>query len=416
MTTTASHVPDELITDFDIYDPALCMPEDVIQDRVTEMARRGPVLYSTAHGGHWVVTGYEQVNEVLRQPEIFSSHPNMIMREGVMGRFLPLEVDPPDHTGYRRTLLPLFSPSRMKLLEHRTREIVTELIDGFAAQGECEFVSAFAHELPARVFLALMGLPLDDAPRFSEWTNTVLMGKPGGTEEESNQARAEAVMGIAGYFAGVIADRRDKPVDADADVITAVVNNPLDLEGAEPRALADEELQQLFFLTMIAGLHTTQGSLAWGVMHLAQHPDTRRELIDDPARLPDAIEEILRMEAAVMPGRRATRDYELGGVRLREGDQLILALCGANHDARAFPEPEELSLERKPNRHVSFGGGRHQCIGRHLARLELRVAFEELHRRIGDYELAGPMMCHPSQTRGVVAMPIRFTPEAATAV
>lgn len=408
-TTAVPDVPEDLIVDFDIYDPTLSMPQDTVQERIAELAQKGPLVWSTAHGGHWVVTHYEQVHSVLHDPETYSSYPNALITAALTGRFLPLEADPPEHTAYRKVLQPLFSPMRMKALEGEIRREVNELVDEFIEAGQCEFVSAFAHVLPARVFLALVGLPIEDAPQLNDWVAAALMGKPGASEEESNAVRGQAAMEVGGYFGKLIHERRGQEVTEDSDVITVVVNTPVELDGEE-RALTDEELIQLFFLTLIAGLHTTQGSLCWGVMHMSRRPEERRKIVDDPSRLPAAIEEILRIEAAVLPGRRATRDADLGGQQIREGDQLLLALCGANRDAEQFENPGDVSFERGTNKHLSFGGGRHRCIGAHLARLELRVAFEELHRRLPDYALAGDPMIHPTQTRGVLAMPISFTP------
>ena len=192
-------------------------------------------------------------------------------------------------------------------------------------------------------------------------------------------------------------------------MVSVVINTPFEL-GGDQRMLTDEELIQLFTLTLLGGLHTTQGSLAWGIMHMSESPEARERLIEDPDLLKDAVEEILRIEAAPFPGRRATRDVELGGVEIRKDDMVMLALCGANRDGEQFPEPNQVSLDRKPNKHVTFGGGRHRCIGAHLARLQLRIAFEEIHKRLPDYEVAGTPQFHSSQTRGVLEMPIRFTP------
>src|SRR6266542_4819353 len=157
MSTSVAEAPAHLVVDFDIFDPTLCIPEDTIQERAAELAQLGPVVYSTAHGGHWLVTRYAEVHDVLHDPQLFSSNPNFILHAGG-DRFLPLETDPPEHTAYRNVLQPMFSPQRMKALEQEIRAIVTDLIDGFIERGECEFVSEFAHELPARVFLAQMGL------------------------------------------------------------------------------------------------------------------------------------------------------------------------------------------------------------------------------------------------------------------
>ena len=407
--TTAAHIPTELVVDFDVYEPGLATPVDVMQERVAELARKGPVVYSPAYGGHWIVTRYKESREVLTDPETFSSFPNNLVTPADFGKFIPLELDPPEHTAYRRVLQPLFSPQRMKRLSDDIRTVVNELIDQFAARGEAEFISEFAHELPARVFLALMDWPLEDAPLFTEATDAVLFGKPGGTQEESDQARIMAGLNIAGYFQKVIEDRRTNPHD---DATSALIHTEVKLPDGTTRLLNDEELNRMFFLLLMGGLHTVQGSLAWAIVHLVNNPDQRAEIIADPTTIPRAADEILRIEAAVVPGRRATRDVELGGVQITKDDQLILMLCSANRDDDEFSSPNDLDISRSPNRHLSFGSGPHHCLGAHLARVELTVALEELHRRIPDYQLSesDPPVFHSTQVRGCHRMPITFTP------
>ncbi len=411
MTTTTDTVPAELVVDFDVYDPALAAPKDVFQQRVQELAAVGPVVYSPHYGGHWVVTQYKEVAEVLRDPARFSSYPNNLVPHG-FGKFIPLEYDPPLHTVLRHALQPLFNPNRMNALEPQIRAIVTELIDGFAARGSAEYISEFAHELPARVFLALMGWPLQDAPMFTEATDTTLHGVPGGTEEESAAARAAAAARMMNYFGAVVTDRRNRSVDA-SDVTASIINSYIEIDG-EVRQFTDEELCNIFMLLLIAGLHTTQGSLAWGIIHLAAHPDQRATLVADPSLIPAAVEEVLRMEAAVSMGRRVVHDTELGGVRLRAGDQMLVMLAGANRDGREFDNPDDVQVSRTPNRHLSFGTGPHRCLGSHLARVELRIAFEELLRRLPDIEPDPdrPSVSNTAQVRGVLELHTRFTPEA----
>lgn len=414
MTTTTTEVPEHLKVDFDIYDPALAAPADVMQEKIAELAARGPVVYSTAHGGHWLVTGYDEVHAVLRDAETFSSHPNNLVDAGA-GKFIPLELDPPEHTAYRHALQPLFNPARMRRLEPEIRDIVNRLIDGFAARGEAEFISEFAHELPASVFLSLMGWPLEDTAMFTEMTDVALTGKPELGEKESNTARQEAAQRMFGYFGEIIARRRTM-ADPGDDITAQIINSPLKVDGDE-RPPTDEELSRMFFLLLIAGLHTVQGSLAWSIMHLSADAAQRRQLIDDPSRIPEAVEEILRIEAAVAPGRRVTRATELGGVRLKAGDQLLVLLAAANRDTSEFGDSSKLRIDRSPNRHLSFGSGPHRCLGSHLARIELRIALEEIHRRIPDYRPApgSTPIAHASQVRGVVQLPITFTPEHARA-
>ncbi|TAM69854.1 cytochrome P450 [Mycobacterium sp.] len=409
MTTAMDRVPPELVTDFDVYDPALASPVDVFQQEVAKLAAKGPVVYSPAYGGHWVVTGYKEVHQVLTDSETFSSYPNNLVTPVDFGKFIPLELDPPEHSAYRQVLQPLFSPQRMKKLSDDVRGVVNQLIDGFAATGRAEFISEFAHELPARVFLALMDWPLEDAPLFTEATDVVLFGKPGGTPEESDQARIEAGLTVAAYFQKVIEDRRSNPRD---DATSTLINTEVALPDGT-RLLADQELILMFYLLLMGGLHTVQGSLAWAIVHLIDNPSQRDLIIADPAVIPKAVEEILRIEAAVAAGRSAARDTELGGVNIAAGDQLLLMLCSANRDLQTFSAPADFDINRSPNRHLSFGAGVHRCLGSHLARIELTMALEELHRRIPDYQLveSDPPVFHSTQVRGCLRMPITFTPE-----
>ena len=409
MTTAMDRVPPNLVTDFDVYEPSLATPVDVFQQRVAELAAKGPVVYSRAYGGHWVVTRYKEIQQVLTDPKTFSSYPNNLVTPADFGKFIPLELDPPEHTAYRQVLQPLFSPQRMKKLSDDIRTVVNGLIDEFAPKGQAEFISEFAHELPARIFLALMDWPLEDAALFTEATDVVLFGKPGGTQEESDQARISAGLTVAGYFQKVIEDRRSNPRE---DATSKLINTEVELPNGT-RLLEDQELILMFYLLLMGGLHTVQGSLAWAIVHLVNNPAQRDLIVADPAVIPRAVEEILRIEAAVAAGRRATSDVELGGVSIAEGDQLLLMLCSANRDPDAFPHPTDFDINRSPNRHLSFGAGVHRCLGSHLGRVELTIALEELHRRIPDYQLveSDPPIFHSTQVRGCLRMPITFTPE-----
>lgn len=402
-TTTA---PENLRVDYDLYEPV-----DRVNETVAELAKMGPLVWSSAHGGHWIVTRYAEAHEVLRDAETFSSYPNNLVLKDVGPPMIPVESDPPDHGAYRKALQTLFSPNRMKAIEGQIRDVVNELIDGFAARGEAEFVAEFAHELPARVFLALMGWPHDDAPMFTDATDAILLGKPGGSDEESNQARVQAQQQLFGYFAEVVRDRRDNPA-GQGDITESIITTPVDFPDGE-RLLTDDELHNMFFLLLIAGLHTVQGTLAWSIIHLAAHPDQRQMIVDDLSLIPDTVEEMLRFEAAVSMGRRVTRDTVLGGQQLRAGDQLLVILAGANRDAEEFDAPDDLQIDRTPNRHLAFGAGAHRCIGSHLARIELRISLEEIHRRIPDYAVNPdrPVQSHGGSVRGVVQLPILFSPE-----
>jgi cytochrome P450 len=414
MPTTVADVPPHLVVDFDVYDPKHTIPVDRMQENVGELAKLGPLVWSTAHGGHWVVTHYREVQDILRQPDLYSSFPNNLVNAAA-GRFMPLEIDPPDHTAYRKALQPLFSPKRMRALEEEIRKVVTELIDAFAKKGSAEYISEFAHELPSQVFLRLMGWPIEDVGMFAEAADIVLYGRPGDTPEQANQSRMECAMQMYGYFTNIIGERRAR-LDAGeppSDITEEIMAQTLDLEDGL-RPLNDEELGRSFFLLLQGGMHTVQGSLAWGLMHLSQNPEQRQLLLDDPGKIPAAVEEILRLEAQVSAGRRATRDVELGGVQVKADDQMLVMLCSANRDAAEFENPDDMHIERSPNRHLTFGSGPHRCVGSHLGRLELQIAIEELNRRLPDYRMDpdNPPVVMPSQVRSVQKLPIVFTPES----
>ena len=403
MPTRLEDVPEELIVDFDINDHTLA---DVVHERLAQIRAAHPVAYSTAHGGYWVVTEYKLVHELLRDWEAFTSAESAIPPSPV--RPLPLEYDPPEHTEYRRALNALFSPPRMKALEGDIRASATRLLDTFAADGRCEFVSAFAHPLPTAIFLSLMGWPLEDAPRFAEWNYEIVLGKPGGTEEENFAARIAACAAVWEYFTEMLEHRRRDP---DVDDVTGLL---LKAEYRGERPLRDDEVLAALWLLMVGGLHTTRGVLSFGMIHLAQNPDQRQRIIDDPSLIPGAVEELLRLDAPVAPLRVLAKPVTLGGVQLQEGDRVLAVLCAANRDGAEFDCPADVRVDRPGNRHLTFGAGPHRCVGSHLARLELAIAFEEIHRRIPDYRLVPgrPPSRHHTQIRGVHDLWLEFTPES----
>lgn len=389
----------EISYDFDIHSPEIA---DTVYDVYAEMREKCPVAHSPHYGGHWVATKYDAIHEVLRNPGVFSSEsvnvPGTIGQDGPM---IPIEVDPPDHQIYRKLINPLFSPKRMADLEPRIREITNELIDDMLKHERVDFVEAFAKELPSKVFLALMGWNLDDSAKFNHWADTIVLGEPGADEERATEVRMAAAMEVYAYFAEMIDERADS---GDTEDITQILING----KFEDRELTQFEVLNILFLFLIGGLHTVQGQLAHTVIYMAEHPETRKQLVNDLSLVPTAVEEMLRWESAVCPARVVKEDYVLDGVQLKAGDKILIPFASANHDADQFPDPDTVDLARDPNPHIAFGAGNHRCVGSHLARLELRIAFEELHRRIPDYRLDpdDPPVRHLSQVKGVVSLPL----------
>ncbi|KAA9153970.1 cytochrome P450 [Amycolatopsis acidicola] len=401
MSTPKTAESPELQTDFDIHDPANA---DSVYESYARLRSQCPVSHSTAYSGHWVFTRYEDIHRIVRDPEVFSSEcVNIPPTIGQDGPMIPLEVDPPDHTVYRQLLTPLFSPTRMAAIEPEVRKIVNELLDEMAGQERVDFITAFAKPLPTKVFLTLMGWPLSDAPKFHHWTDTIVLGKPGASEEEATEVRMAAAMEVYAYFAEML-DERMENGGGDQDDVTAVLVNG----KFQDRELTQFEMLNILFIMMIGGLHTVQGQLAHSVIYLAEHPEKRRQLVDDLDLVPTAVEEMLRYESAITPARVVKQDVEIGGVQLKEGDRILIPFGAADRDPEKFDDPDDVDLTRDPNPHLAFGGGRHRCLGSHLARIELRIAFEELHKRFPDYRLdpADPPHRHLSQVKGVEKLPL----------
>jgi cytochrome P450 len=322
---------------------------------------------------------YEDVLWAMKHPEVFSSAPEAV-DIGQDQPLIPLQVDPPDHAKYRRFLDPEFSPKKMAALDADAREAVNRLIDGFVDRGACDFHEEFATPLPSSIFLALMGLPKSDLPTFLRWRDDTI--RPD-TEDLDEAAAIRDRVGseITAYFESSLAERRGAPDDS---LLYRIAVGEVD-----ERPLTPEEQLGICHLLMLGGLDTVTATLDCMVLHLAREPERRRAIVEDPTLVAPAVEELLRHETPVtMVIRMVKQDCEVGGVKLHAGDSAILLLGAGNADPAEFSDPEAPDFAREGNRHLAFGGGPHRCLGSHLARLELRVALEELHRRIPDYRVA----------------------------
>ena len=364
-----------------------------------------PVAHSEMHDGFWVVSKYEDVHFVCQHPELFSSHPAHIPPNMGQDRpVIPLEIDPPDHARYRQILSPVFAPPKMQALVPTIRATVNAMIDTFIERGRCEFVSEFAEPLPTHIFLEMMDWPVADAGQFHAWKDVIIHGVPG-DEEASMAARIEAGTELYTYFAEILDDRTESPRD---DVMSTLIASTF---GGE-RPLSQFEILDIVFLLLIAGLDTTSGALGNAFVHLAQRPDLRDRLVADPGLIPAAVEEMLRYESHVATGRRLVSDTSVRDTPFKEGDRVLVLFGSASRDEDEFPAADEIVLDRDPNRHLAFGVGPHRCIGSHLARLELVIAFEELHRRLPDYRLVAGTTPEQQLTfvRTTRRLELEFTP------
>jgi cytochrome P450 len=336
-------------------------------------------------GGYSVnLSRYKDVMWALRHPEVFSSKD--VVNIGNDMPLIPLSVDPPDHAKYRHLLDPEFSPKKMAALEPEARALVNRIIDEFVTRGECEFHEDFATPLPSTIFLALIGLPQSDLPQFLQWRDDTI--RPNAKNEvDAQRIREAAGRAISEYFETALVEKRRNPDDR---LLSRIVTAEVD-----GRPLTQAEMLGMCHLLLLGGLDTVTATLDCMIAYLAQHPERRRAIVAEPALMNPAIEELLRHQTPVMMVPRVVaQDVEIRGVAIAAGDGATLLLGAANCDGAEFDDADEMSLDRGANRHLAFGGGPHRCLGSHLARMELRVAMEEFHKRIPEYELAAGAEVH----------------------
>jgi cytochrome P450 len=352
------------------------------QPAYAELRRRCPVGRMVLSGAP-VISRYEDVLWALRHPEIFSSEMEMHMQLGTERPMIPQQIDPPAQTRYRKLLDPHFSRRKMEELAPAVARHARELIDGFAAKGECEFDSAFAIPLPCTAFLHLLGLPLSDLSFFLELKDDIIRphkGRPSVPPGDLQPVRNAAGARNYEYFRRALDEREARPRD---DMLTALSRAEIDGER-----LTRNDILDICFLLLLAGLDTVTSTLGCNMTYLATNPDQRRRLVEQPTLIPGAVEELLRWETPVVAVPRVVKqNVTLSGVELKEGELATLLLGAANTDDEHFEDAQRVDFERERNIHAAFGAGPHRCLGSHLARMELRVAMEVWHERIPEYAI-----------------------------
>ncbi len=375
------------------------------------LREHAPVYWDeTADGGLWGVARYADIMEVSRQLELFCSGKSSRPERD---SWIPsmINLDDPQHKRRRNLVNRGFTPRRVAAHEPMLRKLTTELLDAVSPRGECDFVTEIAQWIPMAVIGDMLGMPREHHAELLRWSDELLGGGEVAAIADDGERRARQASVALEYWSyarSVIADRKERPQD---DLISILVNAELDGDR-----LTEEEILQESLLILIGGDETTRHVMTGGLLALIQHPDQKRRLAADPDRhILTAVEEMLRWVSPIQNmNRTATRDTVFGGQKIREGDRLLLLYPSGNRDAAEFPEPDRFDVTREPNRHVAFGGfGTHHCLGATLARLELKVLFEELLRRFPDIELATsePLPIRPSNfIVGLEQMPVRFTP------
>jgi cytochrome P450 len=358
-------------------DPALSNFQRL--DEVQAQCR--PYLRVDEAPGYWVFTDHEAIVEGLQHPEQFSSSVIVPTEPDPPYKWIPVMLDPPEHNKWRHLLGLYFSPGRVKALETEQREFAVGLINRFRANGRCDFYADFAAVFPTTIFLQIMGLPLDRLGDFMVWEAKILHATP-----ESDPDRSIAIgamMEVVAYFSALIAERRDVPESRGDDIVSHAIE--WEIDGEKP---SDNDLLSCMLLLFMAGLDTVAAQLSYSFYHFANHPADRQAIVDDPSRVPLAVEELLRAYPIVQTARKATKDMEFRGCPIKKGDMVAFPLAMANRDPVVFARGGTVDLDAPRPRHIGFGAGPHRCLGSHLARQELTVALQEWHRLIPDYEVA----------------------------
>ena len=380
-----------------------------------ELRRNEPVSWSAAPSswdpdegpGYWNLVRAADISAVTRDSQTFSSwRGGVTIPSSAVGsldaiRAMMIGKDPPEHSAQRTIVNSAFLPGRIAALEAQVRANVRHVINAVIERGQCDLVAEISAPLPMSMVADLLGVPENDRSQLFRWTDAIV----GFNDPDAALSSADAVAEATAYMMELDRERQRKPAD---DLITVIGRAEVNGER-----LALEQRAGIFIHLFAAGVDTTRATLALGMEALIGHPEEKKKLAEDPSLIATAVEEINRWTSVVLYMRRtAMCDTEIGGRKIREGDAVVCWQAAGNRDPELFDDPYRFDVSRASNRHLAFGGGgRHLCLGASLARLELRIAFQELLRRCPDLELAGPPQRIPANwLQNVKKMPVRFTP------
>jgi cytochrome P450 len=373
-----SHIEPGDVVDYDIYGDSRFRATGDLHEGLFKLAEEeGRGIHWTPHnGGHWFINDHELLFQAARDPELFSNNTEaagdgpMVMIPPMEGggepHFGPQSMNPPRHGVYRMPLMKVFAPNEIKRMEAGIRALATDLITTLAPVGRGEFLKAVAEPLPVTVFMKMMGMPVSRLAEFRGWMGNMM--------SIDNGKRAFAFSSVNRAMGELIEARRAKRED---DLISRLLDS--DIAGHPPTM---EDMQSYCLLLFTAGLDTLVNAFTFGMYHLACHPELQERIRADRALIPALIEEVLRRYAVVMLPRVVGRDAEFGGVRLKKGERALLMLPAGNLDPKSFPTPMTFDIDRENKAHMTFGSGPHRCVGSHLARLEMRVFYEEWFARM----------------------------------
>ena len=373
--------------------------------QLEQLRDRGPILWNT-NGAYWIATRASLVREIFQSPTVFNNDSISPGDPDPAYKWIPSNINPPQHVQFRQILNHAFGPTSVARVAPKTREYARSAITSIRNRGHADLMAEFAGTYPTRVFLEIVDLPWQEAPMFTTWADTIfngLFGNSGATIQDAMAAMAS----IREYFTIAMAERRANPRDPEHDFLSHIMRSEIDGEPIE-----DDDVLNIFNQLVIAGLDTVKTTLGYSFLHLATHAGDRRRLANDPAIIPNAVEELMRAYGFIMEGRKLGEDVEFHGCPMKEGDMVMLMLPAAMRDSDAYDHAGDVDFDRPNVTHLAFGGGPHRCLGSHLARMELQVGLSEWHTAIPEYELD----CDPDEIRerggqlSLRSLPLRWKP------
>lgn len=374
------HVPAELVLDYDpVNGPEIQAFPPSVLDGLRDKHR---AFYTAFGGGYWILTRHEDIRAAYEDPELFAQ-PGTLVDNTFAPVLIPLTMNPPEHKVWRRVLQPMFTPGRLRKLEDVVRTTARERLREIGPRGRCEVAKEFAIALPAATFCGLLGLPREDFASFNQlafdlvYTPEKVRLEKG--EEAARDYRAEKAKEIAQLVAGLIPARQAEPGD---DVISFLLECTY-----EGRPLTNAEIVNIATLLFFAGTDSTGAMITYSLSFLASHPEHKQRILDDPAIIPKAADELIRFHGFHHIARDVMRDVEFAGASMKRGDRVMLPTGGGNHDQRALERADEVDFDRKSHGMLTFGAGPHRCLGAPLATLEVKIALEEFHATLPDYRI-----------------------------
>jgi cytochrome P450 len=382
--------------DFDIHEPSFVLNPYPAYD---DLRRECPVVHGSKYGGYWLLTRYEDVLDAVRDWRTYTSSVvgntaiPQITRRSPDDPALPIELDPPLHSRYRSLINPVFSPQRIEVLRPAIAALVVQLVDRFVERGGGDLVADYAMPLSVGTLAEFTGFPKADTERWVGWIQRMF-------NVHDREDGALATQEFIAYIYDLIIERRKQPC---GDFISLLIESEVD-----GHRLTDYEIRSYTMVQFGAGFETTADALSVMFYYLAEHPEARHQLAENPSLIPSAVEEFLRYSTPIQVfGRNTTHEVELRGQTMATGDIVALGFGAANHDPAVFTEPERCLLDRTPNPHLTFGAGIHLCLGAPVARLEMQVTLEEFLRRVPPYRVAGEVVWKTrGDRRGLATLPV----------